>query len=410
MRVFQMSNSSKSLFKLAAIAAMSGGLISCGMLPAAGPGDGAIEGGAVATVKSSDAVVLKYSLVDIGSSILEFLTDPGPGSLYGSFGGGRGPSPELQIGVGDVIQVTIFESSSGGLFVPNDAGSRPGNYVTLPQQTVDKAGFISVPYAGLVKAGGRTLAQVQREIEQKLSNRAIEPQAIVALVDQRSSEVTVIGDVGAPKKLTLNAAGDRILDVIAKAGGISYPGYETYVTLQRRGRRATIYFNTLIEKPVENIYAVPGDAIYVYREQRAFLAFGATGVSGQFKFEQDRLHLSDAVGKAGGLLDDRADPGQVFVYRIESRAALEKMGADLSPFPPEQQKIPAVFRTNFRDPSSFFASQKFPIRDADIIYVSNADQVELFKFLNLVTGVSSATAKVPADAASIRNSIRTLRR
>ena len=120
----------------------------CSMLPAAGPGDGAIEGGASASVKSADAVALKYALVDIGSGILDFLTDPGPGSLYGSFGGGRGPSPELQIGVGDIIQVSIFESAAGGLFIPNEAGSRPGNFVTLPQQTVDKAGFISVPYAG----------------------------------------------------------------------------------------------------------------------------------------------------------------------------------------------------------------------------------------------------------------------
>ncbi|KPL51904.1 sugar ABC transporter substrate-binding protein [Prosthecomicrobium hirschii] len=394
----------------ASIAVLVGGLMGCSMLPAAGPGDGAIEGGASASVKSADAVALKYALVDIGSGILDFLTDPGPGSLYGSFGGGRGPSPELQIGVGDIIQVSIFESAAGGLFIPNEAGSRPGNFVTLPQQTVDKAGFISVPYAGLIRAGGRTLAQVQREIEQKLVNRAIEPQAIVALVDQRSNEVTVVGDVGAPKKLTLNAGGDRMLDVIAKAGGIVHPGYETYVTLQRRGKRATVFFNSLIERPVENIFAVPGDTIYVYREQRAFLAFGATGLSGQFKFEQERLNLSDAVGKAGGLMDDRADPGQVFVYRVENRAALEKMGVDLAPFDPDQKKIPTIFRTNFRDPSSFFASQKFPMRDADIVYVSNADQVELFKFLSLVTGVTGATAQVGSDAASVKSSIRTLRR
>jgi len=392
----------------ASVAVMMGGLLGCSMLPAAGPGDGAIDGGAATSVRSAEPVALKYALVDIGADILDYLTDPGPGSLRGSFGVGRGPSPSLQIGVGDAIQVSIFESSSGGLFVPNDAGARPGNFVTLPQQTVDKAGSIAVPYAGQVKVVGRTLADVQREIEQKLSNRAIEPQAVVALVSQNSNEFTVVGDDGASKKLTLNAGGDRILDVIAKASGIVHPGYETYVTLQRRGKRATIYFNSLIEKPVENIYAMPGDTIYVYREQRAFLAFGATGLSGQFKFEQERVNLSDAVGKAGGLMDDRADPGQVFVYRTEDRTALEKMNVDLTTFDVAQRKIPTVYRTNFRDPSSFFAAQKFPIRDGDIVYVSNADQIEVMKFISFVTGVTGGAAKVGTDTVSIRRSVKTL--
>lgn len=395
---------------LVPVLALSVALSGCDTLPRSGPDDGSIEGGATASLRAEhDVSALQYVLVDIATGVLDYLTDPGPGSLFGSFGGGRGPSPELQIGTGDVIQVSIFESSAGGLFVPSDAGSRPGNFVTLPQQTVDKSGFISVPYAGLVKAGGRTLSQVQRDIEQRLVNRAIEPQAVVALIEQRSNQVTVVGEVGSPQKLTLHAGGDRILDVIAKAGGIRWPGYETFVTLQRGGRKATIYFNTLVTNPAENIFAVPGDTVYVYREQRSFLAFGASGLIGQFKFEQERLALADAVGKAGGLKDDRADPRQVFLYRLEDRRVLEKMGVDLSRFPADKTKIPAVYRTSFRDPSSFFVAQKFPIRDADIIYVSNADQVELFKFLTLVTGVTGATAQVGTDLVSIRNSARALR-
>ena len=60
--------------------------------------------------------------------------------------------PELRFGIGDVVSVTIFEAAAGGLFIPTEAGVRPGNFVTLPDQTVDNDGNISVPYAGLVKA------------------------------------------------------------------------------------------------------------------------------------------------------------------------------------------------------------------------------------------------------------------
>jgi hypothetical protein len=39
----------------------------------------------------------------------------------------------------------IFEAEAGGLFVPSEAGARPGNFVTLPEQIVDSNGNITVP-------------------------------------------------------------------------------------------------------------------------------------------------------------------------------------------------------------------------------------------------------------------------
>jgi len=52
----------------------------------------------------------------------------------------RPPRPRgITLGVGDVVSITIFEPS-GGLFVPSDAGARPGNFVTLPNQIVDSNG------------------------------------------------------------------------------------------------------------------------------------------------------------------------------------------------------------------------------------------------------------------------------
>ena len=72
---------------------------------------------------------------------------------------------------------------------------RPGNFVTLPNQPVDTKGFISIPYAGLVPAAGKTPAQVEKEIVDRIKNRAIEPQAVVALVTANSSLITVIGEI-----------------------------------------------------------------------------------------------------------------------------------------------------------------------------------------------------------------------
>jgi polysaccharide export outer membrane protein len=313
-----------------------------------------------------------------------------------------------------VVQVTIFESAAGGLFIPAEAGVRPGNFVTLPPQHVDQAGTISVPYAGAIVAAGRTVAEIQLEIERKLANRAIEPQVVVTLTEQNATEVAVVGDVIAgANKFRIRFNGERVLDMISRAGGIRFPGYESFVTLQRGKRRATVYFPTLINDPNENIFVAPGDAIYVYREQQKFVALGALGtnlqtqgVTGQFPFEQERLTLNEAVAKAGGLLDSRANPGQVFLYRLEYRDALEKMGVDLVKFPPEEKLIPTVYRTNFRDPSSFFSAQGFYVRHKDIIYVSNADSVEVIKFLDYLRVITSTVSGVASDVVITKDAIK----
>ncbi len=353
-------------------------------------------------------------LLDINRTVLDFAVNVGPESFFRTFGNGKGPAPVIRIGVGDVVQISIFESSAGGLFIPAEAGVRPGNFVTLPSQTVDRSGTISVPFAGQIPAAGRSIPEIQREIETKLENRAIEPQVLITLVEQNASEVAVVGDVvNGANKFRIRMGGERVLDVISRAGGIKYPGYELFVTLQRGKKRATVYFPTLVNKPGEDIYVAPGDVIYVYREQQKYVAVGAlgsssqtSGVTGQYAFEQEKLSLNEAVAKAGGLLDSRANPGQVFLYRMEYREALEAMHVSLAKFPKHQKFIPTIYRANFRDPSSFFFAQKFPMRHKDVIYVSNADSVEVVKFLDYVRSMTATVSGVAGDSVLTKDAVR----
>ena len=382
------------------------GLSSC--IPRSGPDFRSIESQAsvrVGKVSGKKSVAgVDYALVDIDSSVLANVGEAYVQSLQGGFGGGRGGAPSLPLGVGDVVQVAIFESQAGGLFIPADAGSRPGNFVTLPQQTIDRVGTISVPYAGRVRAAGRSVDDVQTELQDILANRAIEPQVVITKISSRSAQVAVLGDVNAPSKIELTEAGDRVLDVISQAGGLSSPGAETYVTLQRRGKSGTVLYDHLANTPAENIYVAPGDTILVDRERRTYLAFGASGLNGRFDFEESDLTLGEALGKAGGLLDGRADPRQVFLYRMVKKNFLQKLGVDTSKYAGET--VPVIFKANLRDPSTFFLVQKFPMQDKDIIYVSNSDSVELLKFLNIVNSVSSTVSGASSDVVSTRDSVR----
>ncbi len=87
----------------------------------------------------------------------------------------------------------------------------------------------------------------------------------------------------------------------------------------------------------------------------------------------------------------------MFLYRLEYRSSLERMGVDLMKFSPGEKLIPTVYRSNYRDPSSFFAAQSFQMRHKDIIYVSNADAVEVTKFLGYVTTITSSVSGVAGD-------------
>jgi polysaccharide export outer membrane protein len=103
------------------------------------------------------------------------------------------------------------------------------------------------------------------------------------------------------------------------------------------------------------------------------------------------------------LSDLRADARQVFLYRLEDREILTAMKVKLDRFPASQRLIPTVYRANFRDPSSFFVGQRFPMRHKDVIYVANADSVEVVKFLNYLRAITSTVSGVAVDGATVRD-------
>ena len=327
-----------------------------------------------------------HAVVNVTPQVVKIVEKSRPESGLGKLKG-SGPA-SIRLGVGDVVAVTIFEASPGGLFIPLESTNSSGNFVNLPDQKVDSAGNISVPYAGSIHAAGLEPAAIQNVIEQRLASRAIEPQAVVTVKSQTSSEVSVLGDVNSPSKFPVNAKGERILDVIARAGGPKQPGYETYVTLQRRSKKTTVYFQTLVRDPSNNIYVLPNDTIYVYREAHAFTAFGAAGENGRFDFSDEQISLSDAMGKAGGLIDNRANPGAVVVYRMESRSVAAKLGVPVEKW--QGDEIPVIYLFNLRDSGGFFLASQFPVHNKDVLYIGNAAVVKYLKLINAVGETTTA--------------------
>jgi polysaccharide export outer membrane protein len=229
---------------------------------------------------------------------------------------------------------------------------------------------------------------VQREIERRLQEKAIEPQVILTVTRSVTNSVTVAGEVVQGARVPLSLKGDRLLDLIAATGGAKSPVYETFVRLSRDGITATIPMESLVANPAENIYAYPGDVLTLVRLPQSFTVFGATGVNTQVNFTAERMTLVEALAKSGGLQDQRSDPAGVFLFRFEPPPIVKTLGRPQLGTGPEGSS-PMVYRLDLSDAKSYFLAQRFPIHDKDIIYVANADFNELQKFftlLNTLTG------------------------
>jgi polysaccharide biosynthesis/export protein len=370
-------------------------LPSCSILPGTGPSSDAVNGNATAGIRSTAA--LPYALVDVSADTIGFLSQPNLISFKGQFPDKRA-KPTQVVGVGDVLNVSIFEAAPGGLFTPGQsAGARPGNFVDLPPQAVDQKGSIYVPYAGEIPSAARTLPEIQQAIVARLRNRAIEPQVVVSLNQQHSSVVSVLGDVNTPGVLALNSVGERLLALVARAGGPKFEAIESYVTLQRDGRRVKVLLSRVVHDPRENIFIRPNDVIFLTRESPTFTALGALnqnvfGFNSEIPFDVETLTLAQAMGKAGGLNDNQSDPSEIYVYRYEDRNFLDKLGVDTKRFTFE--RVPTIYRLNLRDPSGMLLAAGFQMRSKDVMYVANAKVVDYYKLLLLINNTTATVRNV----------------
>lgn len=329
-----------------------------------------------------EPAILPYAAVKLTPEVVNVLGHYTP-RLSSAFTD-KTPPRAFRFGIGDIVSVTIFEAAAGGLFT-SENGVHAGNFVTLPNQAVDENGNITVPYADSIRAKGRTPSEIEKEIVNRLKSRALEPQVVVALAEQHTSLISVLGDVHAAGRFPASPSGERILDAIARAGGPNSQGYDVWVSLERNGHRASVPFGALMYEPSNNIYVLPNDVIYLFSMPQTFVAFGAGGTQGQFKFDAWRISLAEAIAKQNGLNDALADPSSVFIYRGETREVARAIGVDVSQF--QGPIIPIVYIVNLRDPSGYFLAQTFEMRNKDVIYTSNADAVETTKFLTFIRTV-----------------------
>lgn len=357
----------------------------CAVFPTAGPLVKNIED------EYRSGTVRPFELVEVNTKSIEVLRRRVEPGLSQSFGAEGRHVPEIVIGVGDSLALTIWEVGSESLFSASSAGGAMqagsgggSRAATIPEQVVDTDGSITVPFVGPVKVAGLTPQKVQSQIQAQLQGKAAKPQVLVGIARNNSNTITVVGEVTGGARVPLSARGDHVLDVIASVGGVKTAVHESTIKLTRDNRSVSVPLSRVIDDPAENIYVRPGDVMAVTRRPQTFTALGATGRNTQIAFDASDVTLVEAIAKAGGLLDNRADPRGVFLFRQEPRDLVRQLAASADEMPLNEGSVPVIYQLDLSMAGSYFLAQNFTLRDRDILYVSAARANELEKFLQLI--------------------------
>ena len=348
-----------------------------------GPSRGAVE--KVATTAS----IPDLRVIDVNEHVSRRTTLASMQSqkVFASQFGGAEPTG-ARVGVGDVLEVTVWEASPPALFgtATFDTGLQSAvsgsSANKLPGLVVGPSGTISIPFAGDVPAAGRTVQQIGREIVRRLQGLAHLPQAVVRIAQNVTSTVTVLGDVKQPKQVPLTPHGERVLEAISEAGGTSEPLDKMTIQLTRGGVVARMAARDIVAEPENNVVLVSGDVLTAYYQPYGFTVLGAAGKNEEVPFEATGITLSQALGRIGGLQNDRADPKGVFIFRWEKPQLVQ--GAVGASETSGSAGVPVVYRVDMKNPQTYLAAQRFQMRNGDVMYISNSPISDFQRFVGLV--------------------------
>lgn len=356
----------RALGSLSALALLAG----CAALPSSGPTAGEIQRGV------KDQNELGFKIVDIDAPLVEKINadaaaaDAAQPTLSSLAQEGRndviGPGDDLSIGIYEV-GVSLFGSSEAGGGVIDPAARAQ----TFPDVLVAGDGTIKLPYIGTLNVAGRTPAEVQAMIVRGLKGKSQSPQALVTIKSNIASTVYVAGDVHQPGRYNLSLQRERLLDAIALAGGATNSAEDTVVRFNRGTKFLEERLGRIRSGAPDDLVLIPGDRVELLKRPRSFISLGATGKVEQTDFETGDLSLAEAVARAGGPTDAVADPSAVFLFRY-------------TPAAPGEPEKPIIYRLNMLQPASYFLSQRFAIRDKDVIYIANAAANRPAKMVNII--------------------------
>jgi len=232
---------------------------------------------------------------------------------------GHAQKRDYQLGAGDLVKITVFQNPD-----------------LTTETRVSESGAITFPLVGEVQVGGLPTGDAERRLAQRLKDGGFVQQAQVNMVvlQFRSVQVSVLGQVNRPGRYPVEGAVNKITDMLALAGGVTATGADT-VTLvtTRSGKEERIEIDLPAmfgsgdltkDMPVSN-----GDLIFVPRAP-SFYIYGEVQRPGQYRVERDMTVLQALA--AGGGLTQRGTERRVKLHRRDAAGKVAILQPQLSDF------------------------------------------------------------------------------
>ncbi len=419
----------------AAAVVFAASLGGCAYLPSSAPTPLAVE-------RAPDGVEPIYYFVKVTPEALSLMSTYTEATFPTSFRIGDSYKPSIAIRPGDVLGVTVFETggasifaplntpsvappaTAGGAATPAAADTMQSKTTTLPPLTVESDGTVVIPFSGSMRVAGLTPSEAANAIAARLSTQTLKPQVLVTLSSSVGNTAAVGGDANRPGLVPLSLRGERLLDVLAVAGGSRWPAQDTDVRIIRGMSSGTVRLSRVTDDPRENIRIRPNDQVFLIHNPKTFTVMGATQKVSQYTFDIANVSLAEAVARSGGPIDTIGTPSAIYLFREEPKKLVRQfwdagllLGPDGQAIDPTVVQPPSgfeamsrlnvLYKVNMAEAQGYFIGKKLAMRDRDVVLVPDAVGTELLKMLTVARGVSGIASDLNiSPTASASRSLR----
>jgi polysaccharide export outer membrane protein len=222
------------------------------------------------------------------------------------------------VGPDDVLEISIFEWELSA------------ETKTL-EFRVSESGVIPLPAVGPVSVGGKSIADIQAEIEKQLSAKGVlqNPRVGVSVKEYRSRRIAVIGQVNAPGVYAIHENVTTLMEMLTLAGGpTGNAGQTAYVLRKQKGKfepvRIVVDLEELFDEGSFELNAVlQGDDVIFVPNAPLVYVYGSVNSPGGYSMKRS-LRALEAIALAGGL-DRNADKRAGFLVRRKGSAHGEQV-------------------------------------------------------------------------------------
>ncbi|MBK7956415.1 MAG: polysaccharide biosynthesis/export family protein [Candidatus Accumulibacter sp.] len=264
-----------------------------------------------------------------------------------------GPVLEYRLGPGDIISIIVWDHPE--LTIP------AGSFRTAEQAgtVVNQDGTIYFPYAGVLKVAGKTTSEVREILSAKLTKYIEKVQLDVRMVNFRSQQVYVVGEVAKPGIQNVTDIPMTVLDAVNRAGGFTVEADFSRVLLTRRGTTYLVDIQAMYDFGAneQNVLLEQGDILNVAdRSYNKIFVLGEVTKPGSLVMNKKRSTLAEALSDSGYINQNTSDPRWIYLMRGNA-------------------DVPELFHLNASAPDAMLLADRFPLQPRDIIYVDAAPVV-----------------------------------